>query len=188
MEASGRIDRQSPVPFYFQLAAMLEHEITGGRWQAGAQIPSEPDLCTAFGVSRSVVRQAFQALVSREDIHNRLGEVKAPALVIHGTADAAIDIEKAQRLCSDLADCEQFVAVEGGGHACNLTHPEPVNLAILQFLGDLDLKPARSERLASARRADIERRSGERRNPTHTGAGYQVFVPVDRRMAERRSH
>ena len=62
MQASGRIDRQSPVPFYFQLAAMLEHEITGGRWQAGAQIPSEPDLCTAYGVSRSVVRQALQRL------------------------------------------------------------------------------------------------------------------------------
>ena len=73
MEASGRIDRQSPVPFYFQLAAMLEHEIAGGRWQAGAQIPSEPDLCTAFGVSRSVVRQALQRLEQEGFIVRRKG-------------------------------------------------------------------------------------------------------------------
>jgi GntR family transcriptional regulator len=73
VEASGRIDRQSPVPFYFQLAAMLEHEITGGRWRAGAQIPSEPDLCTAFGVSRSVVRQALQRLEQEGFIVRRKG-------------------------------------------------------------------------------------------------------------------
>jgi len=42
-------------------------------------------------------------------------EIKAPTLVIHGTADAAIDIEKAQRLCSELANCEQVIAIEAGG-------------------------------------------------------------------------
>ena len=73
MEASGRIDRESPVPFYFQLAAMLEHEITAGRWKPGGQIPSEPDLCTAYGVSRSVVRQALQRLEQEGFIVRRKG-------------------------------------------------------------------------------------------------------------------
>src|SRR4029077_19974025 len=55
---------------------------------------------------RSLLRPAFNALVEREDIHNRLGEIKVPALVIHGTADAAIGIELAQRMCSELANCQ----------------------------------------------------------------------------------
>jgi pimeloyl-ACP methyl ester carboxylesterase len=135
---------------------------------------------------RSLVRQAFQTLVSRDDIQHRLGEIKAPSLVIHGTADAAIDIEKAQRMCSDLADCEQFVAIEGGGHACNLTHPEPVNLALQQFLAGLELTaPERAEQRATAIQADVERRSGERRDQSTTRR--QAFAPVDRRLAERRA-
>jgi pimeloyl-ACP methyl ester carboxylesterase len=92
---------------------------------------------------RSLLRPAFNALVGREDIQDRLGEIKAPALVIHGTADAAIDIELAQRLCSELANCRQLIAIEGGGHASNLTHPEPVNLALREFIGDLALRTVR---------------------------------------------
>ena len=68
-----------------------------------------------------------------------MGEIKAPALVIHGTADAAIDLELAQRLCSDLADCQRLVTIDGAGHASNLTHPEPVNAAVIGFLGELAL-------------------------------------------------
>jgi GntR family transcriptional regulator len=70
---SGRIDRQSPVPFYFQLAAVLEHEISTGRWSAGTRIASEPDLCKQFGVSRSVVRQALQRLEQEGLIIRRKG-------------------------------------------------------------------------------------------------------------------
>jgi 3-oxoadipate enol-lactonase len=93
---------------------------------------------------RSLLRPAFRALVGRDDIHDRLGEIKAPAIVMHGTADAAIDMELAQRLCSGLANCRQLIAIEGGGHACNLTHPEPVNRAAQRFVGELAIRTASS--------------------------------------------
>jgi 3-oxoadipate enol-lactonase len=89
--------------------------------------------------TRSLLRPAFQTLVCREDIHDRLGEIKAPALVVYGAQDAAISLELTQRLCSELADCRGLVVVEGAGHASNLTHPEEVNIALKQFLGDLTL-------------------------------------------------
>jgi 3-oxoadipate enol-lactonase len=165
-----------------QLAETIAAIILGNEWPGRA-----PWIAKWHQMPHSLLRQAFQTLVSRDDIQNRLGEIKAPAMVIHGTADAAIDIEKAQRMCSDLADCEQFVAVEGGGHAVNLTHPKVVNLAIQQFLGELDLRPRRSETLANARRVDVERRSGERRNSSSVWPGHHAVVPVDRRLAERRS-
>jgi GntR family transcriptional regulator len=72
-KAAGKIDRQSPVPFYFQMASALEHEISSGRWSAGSRIASEPELCTQFGVSRSVVRQALQRLEQEGLILRRKG-------------------------------------------------------------------------------------------------------------------
>jgi GntR family transcriptional regulator len=59
---TSSIDRASPVPFYFQLARMLQEEIGTGRWVPGGKLPSEPALCEHFGVSRSVIRQALDRL------------------------------------------------------------------------------------------------------------------------------
>jgi len=138
---------------------------------------------------RSLLRPAFNALVGREDIHDRLREIGVPALVIHGTADAAIDIELAQRLCSKLANCRPLITIEGGGHACNLTHPTLVNLAIEQYLADLPLGlPRGTERRAADRRSDVLRRLGERRDPVRASAGRRVHFPTERRKAERRGH
>jgi 3-oxoadipate enol-lactonase len=138
---------------------------------------------------RSLLRPAFNALVGREDIHDRLGEIKVPALVIHGTADAAIDIELAQRLCSGLANSQPLVTVEGGGHACNLTHPKLVNLVVQHYLAELGFQmPRGGERRAAGRRSGATRRSGERRDPARASAGRRVLFPTDRRIAERRGH
>ena len=58
----GTINRESPIPYYFQLAELLEEEISSGRWESGQRIPSEPDLCDHYGVSRTTVRQALARL------------------------------------------------------------------------------------------------------------------------------
>ena len=58
----GTINRDSPIPFYFQLSELLEDEISSGRWESGQRIPSEPDLCDHYGVSRTTVRQALARL------------------------------------------------------------------------------------------------------------------------------
>jgi 3-oxoadipate enol-lactonase len=138
---------------------------------------------------RSLLRPAFNALAGRKDIHDRLGEIKAPALVIHGTADAAIDMELAQQLCSGLADCRPLVLIEGGGHACNLTHPKLVNPVVMKFLAELALPmPRGGERRGAGRRSAATRREGERRDPVRAGAGRRILFPVDRRMVERRGH
>jgi len=58
-----RIDRSSALPYYVQLKEALMEGIEGGRWKPGARLPSEPELCASFDVSRTVVRQALQELV-----------------------------------------------------------------------------------------------------------------------------
>ena len=77
-------------------------------------------------------------LSGRDDITGRLGEISAPALVIHGDADAAISLDLAQALTHGLANAK-LVVVKGAGHAANLTHPAPVNAAIVEFLSGLGL-------------------------------------------------
>jgi pimeloyl-ACP methyl ester carboxylesterase len=89
-------------------------------------------------------RQMFNPLVGREDLHDRLGEITAPALVIHGSADAAIDMDLAERLCSGLANCRGLVKIEGAGHSANLSDPDPVNRALLAFLSEITM-PAKSK-------------------------------------------
>ena len=80
---------------------------------------------------------AGDCLFDRDDITDRLGEITCPALVIHGTADQAIAIDKAEALCAALPDCRGLVKVEGAAHAANLTHPEQVNPPLLEFLRSL---------------------------------------------------
>jgi len=69
-----RIDRASPVPFYFQLAELIEHEIVSGRWPVGARLPSEPELCDRYGLSRTTVRQALARLEQRGLIDRLKGQ------------------------------------------------------------------------------------------------------------------
>ena len=78
--------------------------------------------------------QIYRTLMDRDDITSRLGEIRAPAVVIHGTEDVAIDVARAEDLCRRLPGCRGLVRVDGAGHASNLTHPEPVNHAIEELL------------------------------------------------------
>ena len=58
-----------------------------------------------------------------------------PAVVIHGDADAAVPLARAEELAHGLR--ARLHVIPGAGHAANLTHPAPVNAAILNFLEQL---------------------------------------------------
>jgi pimeloyl-ACP methyl ester carboxylesterase len=107
-----------------------------------ALILGEPGLSATWtarwkALPQESVRNPGQALVEREGIEDRLEEITAPALVVHGTADVSISMDKAERLASGLVGCPGVVKIEGGTHAANLTHPGPVNAAIVDFLAGL---------------------------------------------------
>ncbi len=76
----------------------------------------------------------FQCLAERDDITPRLGEITCPAIIFHGDADQAIGMDRAEALRDGLAGCEQFVVVNGAAHAGNLSHPDQVNLPLVEFL------------------------------------------------------
>jgi 3-oxoadipate enol-lactonase len=77
---------------------------------------------------------SFRCLMDRDDITGRLAEISRPALILHGTADVAIPMARAETLRDGLAGPAKLVAIDGGSHAANMSHPEQVNAALLEFL------------------------------------------------------
>ncbi|MBI9046598.1 MAG: GntR family transcriptional regulator [Anaerolineaceae bacterium] len=56
------IDRNSFIPFYIQVKNALTEYIEDNKFPPGHQFPGEADLCTAFDVSRTVIRQALREM------------------------------------------------------------------------------------------------------------------------------
>ena len=114
-----------------QTAQIVASIVLGAGWPGTAEWVAKWRQWTPANLLAS-----FACLAERDDIHDRLSEINVPALVIHGGADAAIPIAKAEALTEGLPQAE-LVVVPGAGHAANLTHPEPVNFAIERFLSRL---------------------------------------------------
>lgn len=57
------VDRQSPLPLYFQLKQILLEKIQSGEWPPGSLIPGEHTLEDQYQISRTVVRQTLSELV-----------------------------------------------------------------------------------------------------------------------------
>ena len=84
----------------------------------------------------STMRHAIDVTINLDDLTPRLAEISCPALVIHGVDDKAFGTACADNIARHLSQAGPVVAVPGG-HAANLTHPEPVNKAIRTFLSAL---------------------------------------------------
>lgn len=74
------------------------------------------------------------ALVDRDSVLERAGEITCPALVLHGTADLAYPVERAAELAEALPAADPLVVVDGGAHFLSYTHPDEVNPALVKFL------------------------------------------------------
>lgn len=57
------INRDIPVPLYYQISQLIRQQIEAGELKPGEQIPTEKELQEEFNVSRSTVRQAIADLV-----------------------------------------------------------------------------------------------------------------------------
>jgi 3-oxoadipate enol-lactonase len=105
--------------------------------QPDGPVDYQPWFAKWAAADRDELRLAFRCLMDRDDITARLGEIGCPTLILHGTADAAIPMERAEVVRDGLAGPVTLVAVDGGSHAANLSHPDQVNAAILEFLRSL---------------------------------------------------
>jgi pimeloyl-ACP methyl ester carboxylesterase len=114
-----------------EMAAIIEGIILGDDWAGAA---AWKDKWRA--IKPVNLLGCMNTLATRDDVTPRLSEIKVPTLVIHGDADAAIELDLARTLATGIKGAE-LVEVHGAGHAANLTHPETVNPAIERFLDGL---------------------------------------------------
>ena len=71
-----------------------------------------------------------------DPIASRLGEVEAPALVLHGTADEEVPFTEGRRLHAGLRNAS-LISIEAGRHGIMTSHAVAFRQAIIDFLEDL---------------------------------------------------
>ncbi len=72
-------------------------------------------------------------IVSRVDLRQRIGGIRAPTLLVVGGADRFTG-EASRKMCDSLPDA-RTVEIPGGGHLCHMTHPERFVKETREFLG-----------------------------------------------------
>jgi len=118
------INRDVPIPIYYQLKQLIKDQVERGVLKPGDQIPSEDELCTRYGISRTPVRQALTELVHEGllvRIHGRGTFVAEPA--------SALEAARGTTLRIVLSDARWREPLEGAASLWNATHPDdPLDL------------------------------------------------------------
>jgi len=91
------------------------------RW--GRQILGRASQAAAMALYRSS---------SEPDLRGSFGDIKQPALILHGEADAIVPVEEAQRLAAALPHAHLSI-IPGAGHVPTMTRPQVIADAINRF-------------------------------------------------------
>jgi GntR family transcriptional regulator len=141
-----RIDRSSPVPFYYQLRQIVEDAITGSDTRAGDALPSEAALGETFGVSRTVVRQALSDL-ERDGLIERfkgrgsfVAEQKVPERLVQALTSLHEDVAaRGQTLATRVF---RFETQPASAYAAGMLGLEPgEEIVLLERLRIVDGQP-----------------------------------------------
>jgi DNA-binding GntR family transcriptional regulator len=92
-----QVDRNSPVPLYFQVAQHLEHLIESGELAPGTRLENEIDLADRLRLSRPTMRRAIEYLVDRGLLVRKRG---VGTQVVHAKVQRQVELTS---LYEDLA-------------------------------------------------------------------------------------
>jgi pimeloyl-ACP methyl ester carboxylesterase len=81
-------------------------------------------------------RRQWEA-IQRWDGWDRLGEIRGPTLVLHGTEDRLIPVENARRLAASIP-ASRLALLEGAGHLYHSEQPEAADRTVLEFLRSVE--------------------------------------------------
>jgi GntR family transcriptional regulator len=111
------IERGSVLPYYAQLAAILRSGIEAGQWPPGEALPSEAELGSTYGLSRTAVRQALSELVLEGLVQREKGrgtfvrEVAVADLVVQEMRGFLDEMEGRGRRVDTLVLRQEVVSV-----------------------------------------------------------------------------
>ena len=84
-----KVDRRSPIPLYYQVAAQLEEAIAEGHLPPGFKLENEISLADQLGLSRPTMRRAIQELVDKGMLVRKRG---VGTQVVHGRVRRELEL------------------------------------------------------------------------------------------------
>jgi len=84
-----KVDRRSPIPLYYQVAAQLEEAIAEGHLKPGFKLDNEVSLADQLGLSRPTMRRAIQELVDKGMLVRKRG---VGTQVVHGRVRRELEL------------------------------------------------------------------------------------------------
>ena len=99
--------------------------------------PEEMDTFVEIARHRPLTREAYlrQLQACRaHDVSGRLGEIRAPTLVIHGELDPLVRVENGRHLAREIPDA-RLIVYPDTGHIPEVERFEKFNRDLLAFLG-----------------------------------------------------
>src|SRR2546423_9990887 len=114
------LDRESPVPLYYQLAQNMETAIRSGRLSSGSHLENEIELARQLRVSRPTVRRAIALLANRGLVIRRHGI---------GTLVVPVRVRRPVRLSSLYDDLQEAGQVPSTRLLAHEIVPAPAEVA-----------------------------------------------------------
>ena len=142
-----KLDKNIPIPLYYQLKKQLLSLIESGALRGGDQLPSEKELCEKLNVSRPTIRQAFGEL-SNEGYLNRfkgngtfVSAPKVSARFFNKLESFNYEMQmKGKTPTSKVLLLEKTSTFPKANEALGLSIEEPlIHLARLRFADDVPL-------------------------------------------------
>ncbi|HVL81745.1 MAG TPA: alpha/beta fold hydrolase [Actinomycetota bacterium] len=84
-------------------------------------------------MDHTAIVEGLEALITRDSVADRLGEIGVPTLVIHGAEDASIPVARAEAIAAGIPGAELHVIADAG-HTTPLEAPDEVNRLLEGFL------------------------------------------------------
>jgi GntR family transcriptional repressor for pyruvate dehydrogenase complex len=124
----------SPVRAYERVVTQIEEALFSGRLKPGGHLPSERDLMTQFGVSRSTVREALRVLQSNGMIRSRPGDPRGPLILAASPDNLHKSMTRLARASSmSLGELLQFrMLLEGSAYLLAAQLHTPSQLAEME--------------------------------------------------------
>ncbi len=113
------VDRNSPIPLYYQLKLYFKQQMESGELRAGDRLPTEMELCRRFNISRAPVRQALTELAREGLIYRRAGQ----GTFVAPTAAENLRRKTTLRVLAHY-DVRWMSSLESAVHHWNQAHPK----------------------------------------------------------------
>ena len=92
--------------------------------------------CRLLANDRIGITRAVTGVIDRPGVHEEIGQVTLPTLIIVGDQDVATPLATAERIRA-LIPGSKLVVIPGAGHSSAIEEPEAVNRALVEFLDDV---------------------------------------------------